>query len=91
MHKEKMQMLYAFEQLIINTEDEDDQDYYDEIYGVEEAEEGIGGGMIGYGMVGGGGLPGKQRVPIEAEYLSNPSDIIDEEEYEDSEEEKEYH
>lgn len=31
-----------------------------------------------------------QRVPIEAEYLSNPSDIIDEEEYEDSEEEKEF-
>lgn len=29
-------------------------------------------------------------MPIEAEYLSNPSDIIDEEEYEDSEEEKEY-
>ena len=26
---------------------------------------------------------------MEAEYLSNPSDIIDEEEYEDSEEEKE--
>jgi hypothetical protein len=31
-----------------------------------------------------------QRIPLEAEYLSNPSDIIDEEEYEDSEEEKEY-
>lgn len=31
-----------------------------------------------------------QRVPNEADYLSNPSDIIDEEEYEDSEEEKEY-
>ena len=30
-----------------------------------------------------------QRIPIEAEYLSNPSDIIDEEECEDSEEEKE--
>jgi hypothetical protein len=27
---------------------------------------------------------------MEAEYLSNPSDIIDEEECEDSEEEKEY-
>lgn len=35
-------------------------------------------------------FPPQQRVPIEAEYLSNPSDIIDEEEYEDSEEEKEY-
>jgi hypothetical protein len=31
-----------------------------------------------------------QRIPLEAEYLSNPSDIIDEEEYEDSEEEKEF-
>ena len=31
-HKEKMQMLYAFEQMIINTEDEE-EDYYDEIYG----------------------------------------------------------
>jgi hypothetical protein len=29
-----------------------------------------------------------QRIPFEAEYLSNPSDIIDEEECEDSEEEK---
>jgi uncharacterized sporulation protein YeaH/YhbH (DUF444 family) len=35
-HKEKMQMLYAFEQMIINTEDENDQDYYDEMYGGEE-------------------------------------------------------
>jgi len=26
-------MLYAFEQLIINTEDQDDEEYYDEIYG----------------------------------------------------------
>ena len=34
-HKEKMQMLYAFEQMIINTEDENDQDYYDEVYGDE--------------------------------------------------------
>ena len=40
-HKEKMQMLYAFEQLIINTEDENDQDYYDEIYGDETGGNGI--------------------------------------------------
>jgi hypothetical protein len=42
--------------------------------------------------MGGGGpfymqrqFPTMQRVPVEAEYLSNPSDIIDEEECEDSE------
>lgn len=35
-HKEKMQMLYAFEQMIINTEDQDDQEYYDELYGHEK-------------------------------------------------------
>lgn len=35
-HKEKMQMLYAFEQMIINTEDEEDEDYYDEMYGAED-------------------------------------------------------
>ncbi len=29
-HKEKMQMLFAFEQLIINTEDPDDSEYGDE-------------------------------------------------------------
>jgi hypothetical protein len=29
-----------------------------------------------------------QRIPVEAEYLSNPSDIIDEEECEESEEEE---
>ncbi len=48
-HKEKMQMLYAFEQLIINTEDENDEDYYDDIYGGEDYDEnqlplGVGGG-----------------------------------------------
>ncbi len=26
-----------------------------------------------------------QRIPVEAEYMSNPSDVIDEEEFEDSE------
>ena len=39
MHKERMQMLYAFEQLIINTEDEgveEDDNYYDELYGEED-------------------------------------------------------
>ena len=30
-HKERIQMLYAFEQLIINTEEfDEEQDYYDE-------------------------------------------------------------
>lgn len=43
-HKEKMQMLYAFEQLIINTEDEDDEDYYDELYGPEDGEDYNGAG-----------------------------------------------
>ena len=28
-HKEKIQMLYAFEQLIINTEDFDEEEYYE--------------------------------------------------------------
>lgn len=42
-------MLYAFEQLIINTEDENDEDYYDDIYGGEDYDEnqlplGVGGG-----------------------------------------------
>ncbi len=90
-HKEKMQMLYAFEQLIINTEDEDDQDYYDEAYGDEEYGDEDDGPMGGAGFAGmqNRRFPLQQRVPVEAEYLSNPSDIIDEEEYEDSEEEKE--
>ena len=35
-HKEKMQMLYAFEQMIINTEDENDEEYYEEMYGAED-------------------------------------------------------
>ena len=42
-HKEKMSMLYAFEQLIINTEDGaigDEEEYYDEDgqYGEEDEE-----------------------------------------------------
>lgn len=36
-HKEKMTMLYAFEQLIINTEDGGGEDYYEEDeYGEED-------------------------------------------------------
>lgn len=30
-------------------------------------------------------FPQMQRIPVEAEYMSNPSDVIDEEEFEDSE------
>jgi hypothetical protein len=30
-------------------------------------------------------FPPMQRIPVEAEYMSNPSDVIDEEEFEDSE------
>jgi len=48
-HKEKMQMLYAFEQMIINTEDEEDEDYYDEMYGAEDYPDadyqGVGAGL----------------------------------------------
>ncbi len=48
-HKEKMQMLYAFEQMIINTEDEDDEDYYDDVYGAEDYPDGdytgVGAGL----------------------------------------------
>lgn len=94
-HKEKMQMLYAFEQLIINTEDEGDgdQDYYDEVYGAEDDygdEEmmmpyGAGSGFARMRQLGPNGQM-MQRVPNEADYLSNPSDIIDEEDCEESEE-----
>lgn len=43
-------MLYAFEQLIINTEDEEDQAYYDEVYGAEDdyGEEDGYGPMTGF-------------------------------------------
>jgi hypothetical protein len=30
-------------------------------------------------------FPPMQRIPVEAEYMSNPSDVIDEEELEESE------
>ena len=121
-HKEKMQMLYAFEQMIINTEDENDQDYYDEVYGDEGGANANGEIMaqsrrppaVGendhtdeeYGdeddLYGdendrdvplaalsyyqrSKNFPPMQRIPVEAEYMSNPSDVIDEEEFEDSE------
>lgn len=115
-HKEKMQMLFAFEQMIINTEDVDnDPDYYDEVYGDEnnagdedrDYDDGQGGdeGLDGYGDEEDDmdlndrdlplaalsyyqrykKFPPMQRIPIEAEYMSNPSDVIDEEEFEDSE------
>lgn len=82
-------MLYAFEQMIINTEDEDDQAYYDELYGAEEGEEYGDEDEMSMGSGAGAFIYNKQfpqRIPIEAEYLSNPSDIIDEEECEESEE-----
>jgi len=120
-HKEKMQMLYAFEQMIINTEDENDQEYYDEVYGDEGAmgngevmaqskrppavgendhtDEEYGGEDDLYGEENDRDIPlaalsyyqrsknfpPMQRIPVEAEYMSNPSDVIDEEEFEDSE------
>jgi hypothetical protein len=117
-HKEKMQMLYAFEQLIINTEDENEPDYYDEAYGEEGAHHDGTRAVVGlgeerrddgeddygeddlYGDEGGEHdpasaavayyhrhkkFPQMQRIPVEAEYMSNPSDVIDEEEFEDSE------
>jgi hypothetical protein len=116
-HKEKMQMLYAFEQMIINTEDED---YYEEA-GYEEDQimaqsrrpPAVGNGELSEvedGEYGDDDLYGEeadqrgdvphaalsyyqrtknfppmQRIPVEAEYMSNPSDVIDEEEFEDSE------
>ena len=116
-HKEKMQMLYAFEQMIINTEDED---YYEET-GYEEDQimaqsrrpPAVGNGEQSEGEDGEYGdddlygeeadqrgdvphaalsyyqrtknFPPMQRIPVEAEYMSNPSDVIDEEEFEDSE------
>lgn len=112
-HKEKMQMLFAFEQMIINTEDIDnDPDYYDEVYGEEniaggedrEHDDGSDEGLDGYGDEEDMDLndrdpqtlaalsyyqrykkfPPMQRIPIEAEYMSNPSDVIDEEDIEES-------
>lgn len=117
-HKEKMQMLYAFEQMIINTEDENDPDYYDEEYGEEgeedpnriaedskedeedydEEEDSAEGGISGPSMKEKQEMamaalhyyrkhkmfPPMSRIPIEAEYMSNPSDVIDEEEFEES-------
>lgn len=102
-HKEKMQMLYAFEQMIINTEDENDQEYYDEMYGAEEDKDGEDDDAYGDEQDGDYDLnerdismaalsyyqkykqfPPMQRIPVEAEYMSNPSDVIDEEEFEES-------
>ena len=40
-HKEKMSMLYAFEQLIINTEDGEGDSYYDEEVDPYEYPEGV--------------------------------------------------
>jgi hypothetical protein len=105
--------------MIINTEDENDPDYYDEMYGEEgvhhdgtravvgrgeeprdDAEDEYGDEDL-YGDENGENdpanvaaiayyhrhkkFPPMQRIPVEAEYMSNPSDVIDEEEFEDSE------
>jgi hypothetical protein len=121
-HKEKMQMLYAFEQMIINTEDEGEPDYYDDAYGDEEYpdERGPSKYMNEEGRILEDSkeddededcyddeegdiddrdaatmaaleyykrhkmFPPMQRIPVEAEYMSNPSDVIDEEEFEES-------
>ena len=86
-------MLYAFEQLIINTEEEGDEYYGEE--GPEYGEEGdyydeleMDPNQIMYYQNLGNQQP---RIPIEQEYLSNPSDIIDEEEFEESEAEESIH
>lgn len=88
MHKERMIMLYAFEQLIINTEDQNENDYYDEqAYGDEDDDS-----MVYYGQeqyqhllkMYNSNNP-LQRLPNENDYLSNPDDIIDEEDEEDEE------
>ena len=67
--------------------------YGEEIdYGEEDGEFEENGNRYPGLMRPGGGykqFPQQQRIPVEAEYLSNPSDIIDEEECEESEEEKE--
>ena len=107
--------------MIINTEDENDQDYYDEVYGeeykeeearyikqrlaqesgvIEEKDDDLYGDEddddeeLNESNVHQAALsyfqrhkqfPPMQRIPVEAEYMSNPSDVIDEEEFEDSE------
>lgn len=79
MHKEKMAMLYAFEQMIINTEDDDgeEDEYGDEDYPEYD---------IPYGYFEDPNYPGQlMRYPIEQEYMAYPEDIIDEEEFEESE------
>ena len=99
--------------MIINTEDQDDQEYYDELYGPEgqllkqevrdhvdlvgdeddyydeEEEEDMndrdGSAMAALSYYQRHKMfPPMQRIPIEAEYMSNPSDVIDEEEFEES-------
>ena len=78
-HKEKMTMLYAFEQLIINTEDGEADSYYDEEVDPYDhpftPEE-----MAQFKMHH--NLPAFARIPMETEYVPHIEDIIDEEEEE---------
>lgn len=72
LHKERMAVLYAFEQLIINTED-DDQQYYEE-YDPEELYEDEFDPYLVY--------PCNRMEMMQQEYI--PADVIDEEECEES-------
>ena len=83
-HKEKMSMLYAFEQLIINTEDGEGDSYYDEeVDPYEHPGAGMGyDPQTGMNFHMGGQLPAYARIPVENEYIPHIEDIIDEEEEE---------
>ena len=96
--KERMYLLYAFEQMVINTEDENnDPEYYDEMYGGEDDSGEEQSQMLMEGDFSNyqprlGQYPSGtmfQRYPGETDYFSYPSDVIDEVECEETEDEDE--
>ncbi len=65
----------------------DDEDAYggeDDLYGDEVNDRDVPMEALSYYKMT-KNFPPMQRIPVEAEYMSNPSDVIDEEEFEDSE------
>ena len=68
------------------TDREDGEDEYgeDDLYGDESGELDPASAAVAY-YHRHKKFPQMQRIPVEAEYMSNPSDVIDEEEFEDSE------
>jgi hypothetical protein len=63
----------------------DDEDAYggeDDLYGDEVNDRDVPIEALSYYKMT-KNFPPMQRIPVEAEYMSNPSDVIDEEEIED--------